>query len=128
VNERRFWRFEVSGIHVQSNGSNVMFDTGEGSYGQLYRLFGPSQTVRQLQRLQYILISHLHADHHLGLIKILKEWQQVQGRNGHVRRLFEACNCKVLTIDAFVGTVESPILENYCTTQAVVLSARVFAV
>ena len=53
---------------------NVLLDAGENTIGQIYRTF--SETVRKemFLNLKMIYLSHLHADHHLGIISILKEW------------------------------------------------------
>ncbi|KAJ3891424.1 hypothetical protein GG344DRAFT_47464 [Lentinula edodes] len=72
---------------------NILLDCGEGTWGQLCRMFGtassthtpttsssslPQSPEKQtlgvdafLRSLKLIYISHLHADHHLGLAKIL---------------------------------------------------------
>ena len=49
-----------------------MLDCGEGSYCQLARSYGDDIDLALLD-LKAILITHLHADHHLGSIKILSE-------------------------------------------------------
>lgn len=50
----------------------MILDCGEGTFGQLFRFHGPSKINQVLTELKAIYISHLHADHHLGLINILK--------------------------------------------------------
>ena len=61
-----------------------MLDAGEGTWGQLVRHFGMdslasggSNVWDTLRNLKCIFISHLHADHHLGLAKILSMRCQV---------------------------------------------------
>ena len=55
-------------------GMSALFDCGEGTVGQLLRTFGPIACSKFLvQRLKTILISHLHADHHAGLLGVLME-------------------------------------------------------
>ncbi|KAL7748763.1 hypothetical protein RI367_005918 [Sorochytrium milnesiophthora] len=75
----------VSSTVVSTPKGSIVLDCGEGTFGQLYRLFGTSQTtesatlMRQrcpdldafLTSLKLIFISHMHADHHLGLVRIL---------------------------------------------------------
>jgi ribonuclease Z len=64
----------TSCIHVEVDANAAMlFDCGEGSYGQLFRLFGPDRIENELRKIRAIFISHLHADHHLGLIRLLKK-------------------------------------------------------
>ena len=47
-----------------SKQSTVLFDTGEGTYGQMYRHYG-NELDNVLKKIKFILISHMHADHHL---------------------------------------------------------------
>ena len=58
-------------------GSDVamLLDCGEGAYGQLDRCFGRGVggIDTALLALQCIWISHVHLDHHMGLLRILAE-------------------------------------------------------
>lgn len=54
----------------------VILDCGEDSYGQIYRFFGKAKTKRILSKVKAVFISHMHVDHHLGLITLLKERQK----------------------------------------------------
>ena len=49
-----------------------LFDCGENTLGQLRRAFPAEEVNRILRELKAIWISHLHADHHLGLVPIIK--------------------------------------------------------
>lgn len=62
----------VSGIHVKLKDSNQGFflDAGEGSFGQLYRIYGKNVNSI-IDNTNFAFISHMHADHHLGLIRVL---------------------------------------------------------
>ena len=44
---------------------------GEGSYGQLVRRFGAAGAERVVSNLGAVWISHIHADHHAGLPRLL---------------------------------------------------------
>ena len=48
-----------------SDTASMLFDCGEGTYGQLYRHYGDYFSNRVLLRLKAVFISHIHADHHL---------------------------------------------------------------
>lgn len=48
-----------------------LLDCGEGTTGQLMRMLG-SQYESVMKGLIGVFISHMHADHHLGLIQLLK--------------------------------------------------------
>lgn len=52
---------------------SVMLDCGEDSYGQLIRYYGPERAKEVLGRLKMVYVSHHHADHHIGLIRLIKE-------------------------------------------------------
>jgi len=61
----------VSSMLLQwPNAGGILLDCGEGTYGQICRQFG-DRTTSVLRDLRCIFISHLHADHHLGLSKLL---------------------------------------------------------
>lgn len=62
----------VSGIHFSEWGGGLLLDCGEGSYSQLVRSYGEGIS-QVLLDLKAILITHLHADHDLGIIKVLYE-------------------------------------------------------
>ena len=60
-------------LDIENKGS-LLLDCGEGTYGQLFRKFGKEKTEKILKKdLTAILITHMHADHHLGLVKFLKK-------------------------------------------------------
>eukprot|EP00467_Chlorarachnion_reptans_P008146 CAMPEP_0114536278 /NCGR_PEP_ID=MMETSP0109-20121206/28902_1 /TAXON_ID=29199 /ORGANISM="Chlorarachnion reptans, Strain CCCM449" /LENGTH=830 /DNA_ID=CAMNT_0001719975 /DNA_START=33 /DNA_END=2526 /DNA_ORIENTATION=+ len=50
----------------------MLLDCGEGTYSQLIRRFGLEGTKEVLLGLNVVWISHMHADHHLGLLTILR--------------------------------------------------------
>lgn len=55
-----------------SNEDSMLMDCGEGSFGQMFRFFG--NTIGDvLSTLRFVFISHYHADHHLGLIEIMRQ-------------------------------------------------------
>lgn len=62
-------------VHVPSSGYYLL-DCGESTLGQLQRQFNPKKLREVLQNLRMVWISHLHADHHLGIVSVLKAWYQ----------------------------------------------------
>nr|XP_023017824.1 ribonuclease Z, mitochondrial [Leptinotarsa decemlineata] len=63
----------TSGILVTlSDSQNIILDCGEGTYGQIVRFFGSDQADKVLANIDAIYVSHLHADHHIGLIGLLQ--------------------------------------------------------
>ncbi|KIW31106.1 hypothetical protein, variant [Cladophialophora immunda] len=59
-------------LRMPNDMGNYLFDCGEGTLGQLKRLYNAEQLDEILFNLRGIWISHLHADHHLGTVSILK--------------------------------------------------------
>lgn len=64
-----------SDLMVDETSWCFVLDCGEGTLGQFYRLFGDSY-FSWLKSTHVLFISHMHADHHLGLLRLL------QHRNG----------------------------------------------
>lgn len=60
-------------IHAPGYGYYLL-DCGENTLGQLKRVFEPEQLREVLRNLRMIWISHLHADHHLGIASVIKAW------------------------------------------------------
>jgi ribonuclease Z len=56
---------------------NYLLDCGENTLGQLQRTFKPQDLREVLKNLRMIWISHLHADHHLGTVSVIKAWHEV---------------------------------------------------
>ncbi|XP_075973216.1 ribonuclease Z isoform X2 [Anticarsia gemmatalis] len=67
----------TSAIVVQiDEDRSMLLDCGEGTYGQLVRFYGPKKVNAFLRTLRGIYVSHLHADHHIGLIGVLQARRQ----------------------------------------------------
>ena len=68
-------------LRVPGCGSYLM-DCGENTLGQLKRMYTAPQLAEVLRDLKLIWISHLHADHHLGLTSVIKAWyEEVHGKD-----------------------------------------------
>ncbi|KFH66572.1 hypothetical protein MVEG_07097 [Podila verticillata NRRL 6337] len=71
-------------LDIPGRGS-ILLDVGEGNYGQMFRHFGGTRRSPEqkdsvddrLRQLRGIFISHLHADHHLGIVTIIDRWTQL---------------------------------------------------
>nr|XP_043614510.1 tRNase Z TRZ3, mitochondrial [Erigeron canadensis] len=57
-------------INLFSKGS-LLLDCGEGTLGQLKRRYGIQGADDAVRGLKCIWISHIHADHHTGLVRLL---------------------------------------------------------
>ncbi|XP_029456094.1 zinc phosphodiesterase ELAC protein 2 [Rhinatrema bivittatum] len=55
-----------------SSSQSFLLDCGEGTFGQLHRHYG-NHVDEILCNLSAVFISHIHADHHTGLLNILLE-------------------------------------------------------
>ncbi|CAG8512684.1 10664_t:CDS:10 [Acaulospora morrowiae] len=63
----------------------ILLDVGEGTFASLVRHLGPYGEIHGdqmgienfLRHLKFIFISHMHADHHLGLIRVLSKWNEL---------------------------------------------------
>jgi ribonuclease Z len=66
------YRNVSSTIILSKRNGNILLDAGEGTLGQISRHFGPEKTLNEiLPHLKMIFISHIHADHHLGMMNLL---------------------------------------------------------
>lgn len=63
-------------LRVPGSGSYLL-DCGENTLGQLKRVYGEVGLKDILRDLKVIWISHLHADHHLGTVSVIKAWRDV---------------------------------------------------
>ncbi|CAI6089697.1 unnamed protein product [Clonostachys chloroleuca] len=78
-------------IRVPGIGSYLL-DAGEGTNGQIRRLFGDDGAREIMRDLKCVVISHLHADHHLGAVTVIKEWYNQAVRDGNKANLAMVCN------------------------------------
>ncbi|XP_014237206.1 ribonuclease Z, mitochondrial-like [Trichogramma pretiosum] len=64
----------TSGMILRLNKNcSIILDCGEGTAGQIIRFFGNEKAGIIFKSIKAIYVSHLHADHHIGLIGILKQ-------------------------------------------------------
>ncbi|XP_038069577.1 zinc phosphodiesterase ELAC protein 2-like [Patiria miniata] len=76
----------VTGILLNlSKSQSMIMDCGEGTFCQLCRFYG-DRVDDILANLQNIFVSHLHADHHGGLIQILRQWKRVMVERGEMNK------------------------------------------
>lgn len=94
----------VAGTLVRDpNGFAFLLDCGEATLGQIKRSFG-EDSPRIMRDLSLIYISHMHADHHLGTIGLIKEW--MTQNDDKERSLFIACPEKYRRSIEEYGSIE----------------------
>lgn len=49
----------------------ILLECGEGTFGQLVRMFGYLGAMEKVARIRFVWISHRHADHMSGLVELL---------------------------------------------------------
>lgn len=64
--------------------TSVILDGGENTLGTMLRMFSHNngeQMQQILTELKLIYLSHLHADHHLGLVSVINAWFETNRHN-----------------------------------------------
>ena len=72
-NPSRYRNVSATLVHSPGYGYYLL-DCGEATLGQLKRVFDHDELRHVLRNLRMIWISHLHADHHLGTVSVIKAW------------------------------------------------------
>uniref|UniRef100_A0A7M4F0F8 Zinc phosphodiesterase ELAC protein 2 n=1 Tax=Crocodylus porosus TaxID=8502 RepID=A0A7M4F0F8_CROPO len=72
-------------LSLGSSTQSLLLDCGEGTFGQLCRHYG-EEIDSVLCNIEAVFVSHLHADHHTGLLKILLERHQAFASLGQSSR------------------------------------------
>ncbi|SCU85514.1 LAFA_0D16116g1_1 [Lachancea sp. 'fantastica'] len=68
-------------INGRSYDRNVLLDAGENTLGSLQRTVPSADLPELFRNLKLIHLSHLHADHHLGITSLLLEWYKHNATN-----------------------------------------------
>ncbi|XP_055545892.1 ribonuclease Z, mitochondrial [Wyeomyia smithii] len=68
--------------------TSILLDCGEGTAGQIVRFFGRHQAEKVFETIKAVYISHLHADHHLGLFGLFQMRRKLLGVSGEKLLLF----------------------------------------
>ncbi len=81
----------VTGMYLRmNNGNSMLLDVGEGTVGQLLQVWKSTlpksasavdEYHSRLLGIKAVWISHPHADHHLGLLRLLLERSAIGGSN-----------------------------------------------
>ncbi|CAK7565894.1 MAG: hypothetical protein SEPTF4163_003824 [Sporothrix epigloea] len=68
-------------VRVPGIGS-YLFDCGENTLGSMRRMLGDAVLDEVLKELRVLWISHLHADHHLGTVSVIRAWRDATDSMG----------------------------------------------
>lgn len=86
---------------------NYLLDCGEGILGQLHRSFGNDELGPVLANLKCIVVSHIHGDHVLGIISVIKAWyQQMLADGNHGSKLAISCSARIKLIVEEISQAE----------------------
>ncbi|KXL47558.1 hypothetical protein M433DRAFT_57816 [Acidomyces richmondensis BFW] len=92
---------------------SMLFDCGENTLGQLRRVFTDDELKQVLQELRMIFISHMHADHHLGTVSVIKAWYKEVHDS---KPLPPDANClESFDIRTSLAVVSEPAMQSWLT-------------
>ncbi|KAF7524822.1 hypothetical protein PCG10_005405 [Penicillium crustosum] len=111
-----------------------LLDCGENTLGQLKRVFEPEELREVLQNLRMIWISHLHADHHLGTVSVIKAWHKENFQNGsgsaarpetNMAKILQEKRLAIVSDDAMISWLEEySQVEDFGFDKLLTLSAH----
>ncbi|GER52685.1 tRNAse Z3 [Striga asiatica] len=106
-------------INLFSRGS-LLLDCGEGTLGQLKRRFGVQGADEAIKNLKCIWISHIHADHHTGLARILALRRDLLKESPHEPIIVVGPKKLKLFLDAYqrLEDLDMRFLDCWHTTKA----------
>ncbi|KAH3670962.1 hypothetical protein OGAPHI_000673 [Ogataea philodendri] len=68
-------------IPTETGFRTLILDAGENTLGTIEKLYSPEDTERLFKELKIVFLSHLHADHHIGIISLLNKWNTVRSEH-----------------------------------------------
>ncbi|XP_046855040.1 zinc phosphodiesterase ELAC protein 2-like isoform X3 [Xenia sp. Carnegie-2017] len=75
----------TSGVLLNlSDETSILMDCGEGTLRQMFYHYGDDVNT-MLKRIRTVFVSHMHIDHHLGLVNILRHRKKIMGGSSFVR-------------------------------------------
>ncbi|EKG12587.1 Beta-lactamase-like protein [Macrophomina phaseolina MS6] len=97
-------------VRVPGYGSYLL-DAGENTLGQLQRVFKPAELHEVLKELRVIWMSHMHADHILGIVGVIKAWYEVVHNKQPTTET---------ALEALAAIKDNPSLASECKRLAVI--------
>lgn len=94
--------------------TSILLDAGENTLGTLMRNYGHNghkQLTQIFGELSLIFLSHLHADHHLGMVSVISRWLEENAENKRKLYLVIPWQFKQFLIEWFEVEFESPNID-----------------
>lgn len=71
--------------------SCILLDCGEGTCGQIARFYG-AQSIEIIRKIKAVFISHMHADHYHGLLRLMELRKELMPDEREPLKLFSPKN------------------------------------
>mmetsp|Transcript_20879 Transcript_20879/g.28857 ORF Transcript_20879/g.28857 Transcript_20879/m.28857 type:complete len:173 (-) Transcript_20879:588-1106(-) len=79
----------ASAIYLFYKNHGLLMDCAEGSYGQLFDHFGTKERVSEvILNTRCVFITHLHGDHQLGILRFIKERENLLTEHDENNKLY----------------------------------------
>lgn len=85
---------------------NYLMDCGEGTLGQIRRVFDAEEAEDVLRNLRCVVVSHVHADHHMGAASLIKAWYEQSLKDKNNASLAISCIGRYRTMLEELSQVE----------------------
>ncbi|KAF2843739.1 hypothetical protein M501DRAFT_1013075 [Patellaria atrata CBS 101060] len=92
---------------------NYLFDCGENTLGQLKRVFPADELKTVFKDLRMIWVSHLHADHHLGTVSVIRAWYKAVHNAKPSSSLDPACLTSNVSSEKRLAVVSDVAMLNW---------------
>ncbi|KAG7857511.1 hypothetical protein KL939_003399 [Ogataea angusta] len=68
-------------VPTESGYRTIFLDAGENTLGSINKLYSREDVTMLFRELKLVYLSHLHADHHIGIVSLLQKWCQVRSKH-----------------------------------------------
>jgi ribonuclease Z len=99
---------------------SMLFDCGENTLGQLKRAFSPEEFEEIISGLRLIVISHMHADHHLGTVSVIKAWYEKVHKSQPASTPLPTAHAASLFDEQRLAVVSEPAMASWLAEYAAV--------
>jgi ribonuclease Z len=92
---------------------SMLFDCGENTLGQMKRAFSPEEFEEIISGLRLIIISHMHADHHLGTVSVIRAWYDKVHNSQPASTPLPSAHAKTLFDEKRLAVVSEPAMASW---------------